>query len=77
VEANRKYYVVKLAGKNEPHDRTLEDAERSIRVKLAQDKAHELELAMLDRLRKQYPVQIDEATLAQVKVDMEGGGSGK
>jgi len=77
VEANGKYYVVKLAGKNEPHDRTLEDAERSIRVKLAQDKAHELELAMLDRLRKQYPVQIDEATLAQVKVDMEGGGSGK
>jgi len=74
VEANRKYYVVKLAGKTEPQNRTLEDAERSIRVKLAQDKAHEKELALLEQLRTQYPVQIDEAALARVKVDMDGGG---
>jgi hypothetical protein len=74
VEANRKYYVVKLAGKTEPHDRTLEDAERSIRVKLAQDEAHAKELALLEQLRKQYPVQIDEDALSRVKVDMDGGG---
>jgi peptidyl-prolyl cis-trans isomerase C len=76
VEAHRKYYVVKLAGKTEPQNRTLEDAERSIRVKLAQDKAHEKELALIEQLRKQYPVQIDEAALAQVKVDMDGGEGG-
>jgi len=73
AEANRKYYVVKLAGKTEPQNRSLEDAERSIRVKLAQDKAHEKELALIEQLRKQYPVRIDEAALAQVKVDMDGG----
>ncbi len=76
VQANRKYYVVKLAGKTEPQNRTLEDAERSIRVKLAQDKAHEKELALIEQLRERYPVQIDEAALAQVKVDMDGGGGG-
>jgi peptidyl-prolyl cis-trans isomerase C len=76
VQANRKYYVVKLAGKTDPQNRTLEDAERSVRVKLAQDKAHEKEVALIEQLRKQYPVQIDEAALAQVKVDMDGGGGG-
>ena len=39
VPAGGKFYVVKLASKTDGHDRTLQDAERSIRVKLAQDKA--------------------------------------
>ena len=78
VPAGGKFYVVKLEGKTEPRDRTLQDAERSIRVKLAQDKARSAEEALVDELRKQYPVAIDEAALAQVKVDVprvDGGGS--
>ena len=70
VSAGGKFYVVKLESKAEGRDRTLQDAERSIRVKLAQDKARAAEDALLEELRKQYPVQIDEAALAQVKVDV-------
>ena len=39
-----------------------------MRVKLAQDKARASEDALLEELRRQYPVEIDEAALAQVRV---------
>jgi peptidyl-prolyl cis-trans isomerase C len=77
VPASGKFYVVKLESKTEGRDRTRDDAERSIRVKLAGDKARAAEEALIDELRKQYPVEIDEPALAQVKVDVprvDGGG---
>ncbi len=37
-------------------------------MKLAQDKLRGLEDALLDELKKEFPVQIDEAALAQVHV---------
>jgi parvulin-like peptidyl-prolyl isomerase len=70
VASGGRFYVVKLESKTDGRDRTLQDAERSIRVKLAQDKARAAEESLLEELRKQYPVQIDEAALAQVKVDV-------
>ena len=70
VKSGTRYYVVKLTGRTEAHDRSLEDSERQIRVKLAQDTIHAREVALLDDLRKQYPVKIDEAALAQVAVQL-------
>jgi peptidyl-prolyl cis-trans isomerase C len=72
VPAAGKFYVVKLASKTDARDRTLQDAERSIRVRLAQDKVRAAEDALVDTLRKQYPVELDEAALAQVQVDSPG-----
>jgi peptidyl-prolyl cis-trans isomerase C len=72
VAAGGKFYVVRLAGRIDAHDRTLEEAERTIRVKLAQDKLHARQQALLDALRTQYPVTIDEAALAQVRVPPPG-----
>jgi peptidyl-prolyl cis-trans isomerase C len=74
VRADGKVYVVKLAGKTLPQDRSLQDAERSLRVKLAQDKMNAREGDLLDDLRKQFPVKIDEGALAEVKVEMDDGG---
>ena len=37
-------------------------------MKLAQDKSARAKTRSLDELRKQFPVQIDEAALAQVRV---------
>jgi parvulin-like peptidyl-prolyl isomerase len=74
IEAAGRAYVVKLAGKTDPQDRTFQDAERSIRVKLAQQKVRERDTAFLEDLRKQYPVTIDEAALSQVKVEVDDGG---
>ncbi|MGH7296990.1 MAG: peptidylprolyl isomerase [Polyangiaceae bacterium] len=70
VKAGGKAYVVKLTSRTEPHERTFEEAERAIRVKIAQDKIRAREDALLDELRKQFPVKIDEAALAQVKVTL-------
>jgi peptidyl-prolyl cis-trans isomerase C len=72
VKAGSKFYVVKFAGKSDAHDRSLADAERPIRVKLAQDALVAKEEAMVDELRTRFPVQIDEAALAQVKVELPG-----
>jgi parvulin-like peptidyl-prolyl isomerase len=70
VASGGKQYIVKLEAKTDPHDRTLQDAERTIRVRLAQDKIHASQESMLDDLKKRYPVKIDDAALATVKVDL-------
>ena len=48
VKSGTKFYVVKLGSKTDPHDRTLKDAERSIRVRLSQDKIHAKEESAID-----------------------------
>jgi len=78
VKAGNRVYVVRLTQKLEPHDRTYAEAERVIRVKLAQDKVREREEAALAELRKKHKVEIDQAALATVKVDLaaDGGAPG-
>jgi parvulin-like peptidyl-prolyl isomerase len=76
VKAGSKFYVVKYAGKSDARDRTLADAERTIRVKLAQDALSAKEHAMVDALREQYHVQIDEAALAQAAASLPGTDAG-
>jgi len=76
VRSGGKYYVVKLTSRTDAHDRTFEEAERQIRVKLAQDKIHAREEALLDELRKRYPVKIDDTALAQVNVQLPGVDAG-
>ncbi len=71
VKANGKVYVVRLTQKVDPQDRALVEAERSIRVKLAQERLRAKEDELLTQLRTQYPVQVDEAALATVKVDLD------
>ena len=69
VKSGDKYYVVRLTQKVDAHERTFTEAERSIRVKLAQDRARNKEDEMFATLRKQFPVKIDEAALGNVHVD--------
>jgi peptidyl-prolyl cis-trans isomerase C len=74
VSSGGQYYVVKYEGRSAAHDRSFQDAERSVRVKLAQDKRRAAEDALLAELRKQYPVQVDEGALSQVKVSLPDAG---
>jgi parvulin-like peptidyl-prolyl isomerase len=69
VPAGGKFYVVRLTKKTSPHDRSFDEASRMIRVKLSQQKAQAMEAALLDQLRKDFPVKIDEAALAQVHAE--------
>jgi hypothetical protein len=74
VPAGDKFYVVRLESKTPPHDRTLEDAARMIRVKLAQEKLHAREEAFVADLAKEYPVAIDDAALGDVKTESADAG---
>jgi DNA-directed RNA polymerase subunit F len=70
VTAGGKFYVVRLTQKIAPHERGYEEAERSIRVKLAQDKLREKEDALIADLKKDVKVEVDEAALATVRTDL-------
>jgi len=68
VQAAGRWHIVRLTGKTDPHDRTLSEADRTIRVSLLQAKIAERERALEAELRKQFPVVIDEQALASVRV---------
>jgi DNA-directed RNA polymerase subunit F len=70
-----RFYVVRITGKTDPHDRAFADVENTIRVKLAQQKSHDKEEASIDGLRQQFQVKIDETALAQVHVGLADGGA--
>lgn len=74
VKSGNRFYLVRLTQKLEPHDRTYAEAERVIRVKLAQDKVREREEAALAELRRKHKVEVDQAALATVKVDLAADG---
>lgn len=75
VSAAGKFYVVRLTQKLAPHERTYEESERAIRVKLAQDKLRAKEDELIADLRKNVKVEVDEAALSSVKVDLNAGGA--
>jgi peptidyl-prolyl cis-trans isomerase C len=72
--SDHKFYIVRLTQKTDAHERTYAEAERSIRVKLVQEKIREKEEALLAQLKTTFPVQIDDAVLATVRVDLPEGG---
>jgi peptidyl-prolyl cis-trans isomerase C len=74
VASGGKFYVVRLTQKIAPHERAFEEAERTIRVKLAQEKLREKEDALIAELRKSIKVEIDEGALSTVKVNAVDAG---
>lgn len=64
------FHVVRLAGKTEGHTRSFEEAERSIRVLLSQERLEAAEAAMDEELKKKFPVKINEEALKQLKVEL-------
>jgi len=69
IATGGKFYVVRLTQKQDAHERTFAEAERAIRVRIAQDRAKAKEDETYQSLRKQFPVKIDDAALANVHVD--------
>jgi parvulin-like peptidyl-prolyl isomerase len=69
-----KFYIVRFVQRADAHERTYQEAERSIRVKLAQDRMKAKEDELIAQLRAKYPVAIDEKVLATVKVDLADAG---
>lgn len=76
AKALGRFYVLRLTVKTDPQDRTFQEAERSIRVKLSQEKLRAREDALITDLKTKFPVQIDEQAIATVSVDVPDGGFG-
>jgi peptidyl-prolyl cis-trans isomerase C len=68
VEADGRFYIVRLSGLTAGHQRTLVEAERSIRVAILQQKMQDQERALDEELRRKFPVEINEAALGAVKL---------
>jgi peptidyl-prolyl cis-trans isomerase C len=62
------FHVVRMTGRTEARDRSYQDAERTIRVALVQQRIRAREAELEQELRKRYPVSIDDEALKQVKV---------
>lgn len=73
VEDKDVFHVVRLTGESPPRDRSFEEAERTIRVKLAEDRLRADEADLERKLRDKFPVQIDEAALSTVSVPSPSG----
>jgi peptidyl-prolyl cis-trans isomerase C len=71
-----KFYVVRLNGRTAAHERSFEEAERSIRVMLLQQKQRELEEKLEQELRQKHKVEIDDEALSKVRVpsSVQAGG---
>jgi peptidyl-prolyl cis-trans isomerase C len=68
VEADGKFFIIRMNGITAAHKRSLQEADRSIRVLLLQQKMQDQEKAFEAELRKKFPVEINEAALGKVEL---------
>jgi hypothetical protein len=66
VEAGGRFYVVRLGGTSAARDRSLREADRTIRVELLRQRYLQSERALEAELRQKFPVVIDSKALAAV-----------
>jgi parvulin-like peptidyl-prolyl isomerase len=67
------FHVVRLLAKQDARAQTLQDVDRTIRVRIVQEKRAEREKQLLDETRKSVKVEIDEAALSQVAASLAAG----
>jgi peptidyl-prolyl cis-trans isomerase C len=70
-----RFHIVRMTGRTEARDRSFQDAERTIRVALVQQRIHEREDQLEQDLKQRFPVTIDDEALTQVKVPEADAGS--
>ncbi len=70
-----RFHIVRMTGRTEARDRSFQDAERTIRVALVQQKIREREAQLELELRQRYPVTVDDEALAHMKVPNADDGS--
>jgi peptidyl-prolyl cis-trans isomerase C len=66
VEADKKFYVLKVTSKTDGRARTYEEAQRAIRTAVVQARVDERQKALEKDLRQRFPVKIDDAALEKM-----------
>lgn len=69
------FHVVRLLAKQDARAQTLQDVDRTIRVRIVQERRAEREKQILDETRKAVKVEVDEAALAQAAATLAAGPS--
>jgi len=67
VQVGGRYYVLRLTGRTEARRRTFAEAERSIRVRLVQERIAEAERQLLETARQRFPVTMDSAAIGRLR----------
>lgn len=60
------WHVVRMTAKNDARDQSFADVERTIRVRVLQEKRAEKEKALIEETKKQLKIEIDDATLTAI-----------
>jgi peptidyl-prolyl cis-trans isomerase C len=68
VRDGRLYYVLRLTGRTEARERSFAEAERSIRVRMVEQRIQASEQHLIEELKKEYPVAVDESALSRVEI---------
>lgn len=68
VQEGQRYYILRMTGRTEARERSFAEAERSIRVRMVEQRMAAAEQQLLDALKQEYTVKIDESALSRVKV---------
>ena len=66
VEADKKFYVLKVTSKTDARARTFEEAQRAIRTAVVQSRVDEKEKALEKDWRQRFPVKVDDAALEKM-----------
>ncbi len=72
---NGHFHVLRMTGRTEARDRSFQDAERTIRVAIVQQRVRDREAQLGKELEQRFPVSIDDSALAQVKVPEPDNGT--
>lgn len=70
VETKDGFYIIKLRGRRQAINRTLEEVKETIRMKLYSEKRQKALDDWIDSLKKKYNVTIIEENLSKIKVDL-------
>lgn len=66
IEADKKFYVIRVTSKTDSRQRTFEEAQRAIRTAVVQSHVDEQQKALEKDLRQRFPVKVDEAALEKM-----------
>jgi len=67
------WHVLRLLAKNAARDQSFADVERTLRVRILQEKRAAAEKALLDQVKTEVKVEIDEKALSELAADLALG----
>jgi hypothetical protein len=66
ILADERYYVIRMTGRTEARERTFSEAERSIRVRIVDERIARAERELIEKLKGETKVTLDESALTKL-----------